>query len=222
MTYANSFDGRTISLDNTDLRYSNSTKIGDSDLVFGVTINNVPSVQDVWNTTPVWRYPFIASAGLTGPTYGTMLESFGPSAQIGAGAYVYARDLVYAELSAYGSTSTTAQNALGLSPSGSAISGLAPYWRLAIEPKWGDQSLMIGTFGMMANMIPYLTAEDRTITDKYVDMGVDAQYQWIGDVHAVTFRTSYIFENQTLDATNQLGGSDNLKNSLQSFRASLS
>ena len=222
MTYANSFDGRTISLDNTDLRYSNSTKIGDSDLVFGVTINNVPSVQDVWNTTPVWRYPFIASAGLAGPSFGTMLESFGPSAQIGAGAYVYARDLVYAEVSAYGSTSTTAQNALGLSPSGSAISGLAPYWRLAVEPKWGDHSLMIGTFGMMANMIPDLTAADRSITDKYVDIGVDAQYQWIGDIHAVTFRTSYIFENQTLDATNQLGGSDNLKNSLQSFRTSLS
>lgn len=221
-TYANSFDGSSISLDNTDLRYSNSSKIGDSDVVYGITINNVPSVQDVWNTTPVWRYPFISSQGLAGPSFGTMLESFGPSAQLGAGAYLYARDLVYAEVSAYGSTSSMAQNALGLSPSSSAISGLAPYWRLAVEPKWGDHSLMLGTFGMMANIIPDLTAADRSVTDKYVDVGVDAQYQWIGDIHAITFRTSYIYENQTLDATNQLGGSDNLKNNLQSFRTSLS
>ncbi len=221
-TYANSFDGSSISLDNTDLRYSNSSKIGDSDVVYGITINNVPSVQDVWNTTPVWRYPFISSQGLAGPSFGTMLESFGPSAQLGAGAYLYARDLVYAEVSAYGSTSSTAQNALGLSPSSSAISGLAPYWRLAVEPKWGDHSLMLGTFGMMANIIPDLTAADRSVTDKYVDVGVDAQYQWIGDVHAITFRTSYIYESQTLDATNQLGGSDNLKDNLQSFRTSLS
>ena len=221
-TSANSFDGSSISLDNTDLRYSNSSKIGDSDVVYGITINNVPSVQDVWNTTPVWRYPFISSQGLAGPSFGTMLESFGPSAQLGAGAYLYARDLVYAEVSAYGSTSSMAQNALGLSPSSSAISGLAPYWRLAVEPKWGDHSLMLGTFGMMANIIPDLTAADRSVTDKYVDVGVDAQYQWIGDIHAITFRTSYIYENQTLDATNQLGGSDNLKNNLQSFRTSLS
>ena len=74
----------------------------------------------------------------------------------------------------------------------------------------------------MANIIPDLTAADRSVTDKYVDVGVDAQYQWIGDIHAITFRTSYIYENQTLDATNQLGGSDNLKNNLQSFRTSLS
>lgn len=222
LTYANSFDGRTISLDNTDLRYTNSTKFGDNDMVYGISINNVPSVQDVWNTTPVWRYPFIASAGLAGPRFGTMLESFSPSAQLGAGAYIYVHDIVYAELSAYGSTSQTAQNAVGLSPSASAISGLAPYWRLAIEPKWGDQSLMIGTFGMMADIIPDLTAADRSATDKYLDLGVDAQYQWIGDVHAVTFRTSYIYENQTLDATFGLGGADNQKNRLQSFRSSLS
>ncbi len=30
------------------------------------------------------------------------------------------------------------------------------------------------------------------------DYGLDSQYQWIGDVHAITARASYIYERQQL------------------------
>jgi hypothetical protein len=59
-------------------------------------------------------------------------------------------------------------------------------------------------------------------TDKITDIGVDSQYQWIGDVHAITARASYIYEHQQLDASSLLGNSANLKNHLRSFKVSAS
>ena len=32
--------------------------------------------------------------------------------------------------------------------------GVQPYWRLALEPHWGDHYLMIGTFGMYGRTVP--------------------------------------------------------------------
>ena len=63
------------------------------------------------------------------------------------------------------------------------ISGAAPYYRLAAEPVWGEHSLMVGAYGMAANIIP-----NRIFgfgTDKIFDAGFDSQYQWITDQHAV-------------------------------------
>ena len=37
--------------------------------------------------------------------------------------------------------------------------------------------------------------------DKYVDVAMDAQYQYIGPIHTFTARAYYIWENQKLDAT---------------------
>ena len=51
--------GSSYFLDNTDIRYANKTKLGDMDLVYGVTANNNPTVQDPWNTTPAWSFPFV-------------------------------------------------------------------------------------------------------------------------------------------------------------------
>lgn len=217
---------RNYSLDLTDIRYADSTKfstkLGNLDLLYGVTVNNAPGVQDVWNTTPQWNFPYIKSIFALSPSAGTLIEGFGSSQTAGAGAYVFAHDLLYAELSAYSSLSPRAQTTLGLSPPNrsNTIKGLAPYWRLAIEPSWGDHSLMIGTFGMASNIAP---GRDYTIgTDKIVDVGFDAQYQWIGDVHAVTARASYVYEKQQLDATFGQGGSAGLNNNLRSFKASAS
>ena len=34
----------------------------DHELILGVTLNNNPTVQDVWNTTPAWGFPYAASS----------------------------------------------------------------------------------------------------------------------------------------------------------------
>jgi hypothetical protein len=220
-TYSNGYD-RTFSLDLTDIRYADTTKIGDIDFIYGLTANNVPGVQDVWNTTPQWNFPYIKSAFALSPAASTMLDSFGSSQTVGAGAYVFAHDMVYAEISAYSSLPPRAQTTLGVSPPSltNTIDGLAPYWRLAVEPNWGEHSLMLGTFGMHANILP-----NRVFgagTDKITDIGIDAQYQWIGDVHAITARTSYIYERQQLDTSKLLLNSANGTNHLESFKTSVS
>ena len=221
-TFTNAYT-RHISLDNTDIRYADTAKVGGLDFVYGLTVNNVPTVQDVWNTTPVWKFPYITSVFAFSPAASTMIQSFGPSQTVGAGAYVFAHDLVYAEVSGYGSLTPRAQTTLGVSPPSLTfdIDGVAPYWRVAVEPNWGDHSLMVGTFGMAANIRP-----GRTFgvgTDKLTDIGVDTQYQWIGDVHAVTVRASYIYEKQQLDATFYgLGASANPQNHLRSLNVSAS
>src|SRR6201998_2280322 len=49
-----------FSMDNTDVRYANKTKLGGKELVYGLDFNNNPTVEDLWNTTPAWGYPWVA------------------------------------------------------------------------------------------------------------------------------------------------------------------
>ena len=217
-TYATDYS-RVFGLDNTDIRYASTGAIGNLDFIYGVTVNDNPTVQDVWNTVPAWRFPYITSNFSLSPVASTMLEAFAPGQQIGAGGYVFAHDLVYAELSGYGSLTPRAQTTLG-DCCGATINGVAPYWRVAVEPNWGDNSLMVGTFGMYANLLPGgMTGFG---TDNITDIGVDSQYQWIGDVHAITARASYIYENQQLDGSFASGLSANPNNDLRSLNVSAS
>ncbi|HLH51696.1 MAG TPA: hypothetical protein VKV96_20320, partial [Roseiarcus sp.] len=220
-TYSNGYT-RAYGIDNSDVRYANSATIGSLDFIYGVTVNDNPTVQDVWNTTPVWRYPYITSQFALTPATATMLESFKPGTNAGVGFYIFAHDLVYAELSGYGALSPRTQTTFGVccgSPiegvGGSTIDGVAPYWRVAVEPNWGDNSLEVGTFGMTANIRP--GGVIGLGTDKITDIGVDSQYQYIGDIHAVTLRASYIYEKQTLGSTfYNFGASANPNNDLHS------
>jgi hypothetical protein len=201
-SYSNTV-GRNFQMDNSDVRYTDQFTIGDVDVLWGITANNRPTMQDVWNTTPVWAYPFLTSGFAPGPQAATMIESWQPLEAWGAGGYVFVNNTFYAELSAYGSPSPTLQTTMGESPVqnqlGYTISGLAPYWRLAAEPVWGEHALMVGTYGMTADILP-----NRIYgfgTDKVTDIGFDSQYQWLTDLHAVTFRANYIWEKQILDAS---------------------
>src|SRR5581483_11031471 len=49
-----------FSMDNTDIRYANKTTLGGKEFVFGLDLNNNPTVEDLWNSTPAWGFPFIA------------------------------------------------------------------------------------------------------------------------------------------------------------------
>ena len=57
------FDGvtRRFSWDNTDIRFAKSINLDGHTLLWGVTANNNPTVQDVWNTIPAWSFPYISS-----------------------------------------------------------------------------------------------------------------------------------------------------------------
>src|SRR5665213_233828 len=46
--------------DNVDVRYANTARLGNNDVTYGITVNNNPSVQDPWNTTPAWSFPYLS------------------------------------------------------------------------------------------------------------------------------------------------------------------
>jgi hypothetical protein len=196
--------GVTFSWDNTDIRYARTGVIGGTDIVVGITANNNPTVQDVWNTVPAWTFPYIASEVAPTPGASTMLQGTWAGRAGGAGAYAWIGNLVYLELTAYGALDPRTLTTLGVDPTDGSprFSGAAPYWRVAVEKTWDQHSLMVGTFGMFANVQPTIAGTPLLaypgVTDPFTDVGVDAQYQYIGDVHALTLHATYIWERQRL------------------------
>ena len=143
----------TWSWDSTDLRFANSTTIAGIPVTYGITANNNPTVQDPWNTTPAWSFPYAISPFSSG---------FGPTpivdgafaAQVGSvGTYTFINNALYLEASAYHSLSPNTLNNLGADPfNAPGRLDWSPYWRAAYEPHWGNHWLMLGTFGMIANV----------------------------------------------------------------------
>ena len=96
--------GSSWFLDNTDIRYANKFKLGETDVVYGVTANNNPTVQDPWNTTPAWSFPFVAASDALAPvpSAGTIIEGTFAGRVAGTGVYLFANDKFYLEGTAYG------------------------------------------------------------------------------------------------------------------------
>ena len=61
---------------------------------------------------------------------------------------------------------------------------------------------MFGTFGMYANQKTAGNDGPAGISDPTLDIGVDTQYQWIGEEHAVTLRAAYIWEKKKNNVEN--------------------
>src|SRR6185437_10364521 len=106
--------GRAFSWDNTDIRYARTTNLFGAETVLGVSINNNPTVTDVWNTTPAWGYPFQASGLAPSPAAATMIEGEFSRLVAGATAYAYWDRLVYVEVGAYSTLGPRMQQAFGV------------------------------------------------------------------------------------------------------------
>jgi len=217
--------GHNWTWDNTDIRYADSTRIGGVNLIYGITANNNPTVQDPWNTTPAWAFPYVAStlgAGF-GPT--TVIDGAFAAHVASVGAYGFFNDALYLEASVYTTLSPNIQNDLGTDPfDAPGLLDAAPYWRVAYEPHWGNHWLEFGTFGMYAPVHPWTmagTAITTTFpqTDNYTDVGFDTQYQYQGDNFWVTLRGVYIYELQKLNASFANGLAANPTNTLNEARA---
>jgi hypothetical protein len=195
-------------IDNTDLRgaykYSPSG-VGEPEWVFGVTLNNNPTMQDPWNSTPAWGFPYTASPLAQTPAAATLIDGGLAQQVAGLGVYALWRKTLYLEFSNY-RTANVLGNVLRAgqpydSPGGVlAVSNFNPYWRLAYMHDWGPNSIMFGTYGMIGNVYPD-NLDTTTPRDKYTDMAVDAQYQYITDVHTFTAQATYIWEKQSYDAS---------------------
>jgi hypothetical protein len=218
--------GNAWTWDNTDVRYANQTNVDGVEVAYGITANNNPTVQDLWNTTPAWTFPYAISSMAGTPAAGTIIDG-AMAAHVGSvGAYTDIGDLLYLEASAYRTLDFKTQNTLGVGPldSPGLFQSWAPYWRAAVEPHWGRNWWEFGTFGMVSSIHPWTGSGAATFpqTDHYVDYGVDSQYQYQGDEFWLTLRGSYIHETQTLNASFANGNSANAKDDLNTLRAQAS
>lgn len=210
----------SFGIDNVDIRYATHTSFAARDLLFGLTVHNNPTVQDVWNTTPAWGFPFISSEVTPGSIAGPIIDGALSQQVIGVGAYSLWGDLLYTELTAYRSAPQGKAQPLDSSAT-NTTKGVAPYWRIALQHQYSSTYLMLGTFGLASQLFP--TGITGPI-NRYTDVAFDAQVEQKVDQGALIGRVSYIHESQTLNAALAAAPptADFLKNSLETFRASAS
>ncbi|MDD5185890.1 MAG: hypothetical protein PHS84_11575 [Paludibacter sp.] len=190
MTYA---DG-SFGLDNADIRYANTTSLGSNSLLYGLSLNNNPTSQDLWNTSPAWRFPYASSSSAPSPAKSTLIESLGGQV-IGLGAYTLLNNLIFAEFSTYRSAQIGAANPPD-STNFNVIKNFIPYWRLALQHEWNNNYLELGTFGIASTQ--YLSGISGAM-DKYVDAGVDLQYERTMPFGSFSLHSSFVNENEVRD-----------------------
>ena len=215
------YDGiaKQLTWDNLDVRYAQSGKLFGKPVLFGLTVNNNPMVQDLWNSTPAWGFPF-ASSGLA-PTPAAAALADGGLAQVvmGAGGYALWDSLLYTEFDVYKGLGRDVRNALGTVPvSGSnSYGGVIPYWRIALQHDFGNHYVELGTFGLTSNVFVG-GADNLGRSDRLTDVALDATYNYTGlKDHLLTGYVTYIHEDQSLGESSFLLGA-NPKDTLDTIR----
>ncbi|MDE2417864.1 MAG: cytochrome C [Burkholderiales bacterium] len=209
--FTHSFPAAAAGMDNMDLRYADREVNANTDLVWGVSLHNNPTVQDVWNSAPAWSSPYMKT---TQGAYGdlprvTVIEN-GLSQQVaGIGGYAYLNKSFYAELASYqaprGALSFMAYPAnVGdtTNPFNNYLDGSNLYWRLAYTREWDAHNVMVGAFGFDAKVVGLdgNAVPDATVSyTRYRDVGFDAQYQYLLSPHTFTAQLRAVRE--TIDDT---------------------
>ncbi len=209
-----------IGLDNADIRYANQVSLGSNSLAYGITLNNNPTVQDVWNTIPAWGFPYSASEVAPAPAAATLLDGQLGQQVAGLGLYGYWDNHLYAEVSAYRSAVQGGAPQADESSS-NTIHGIAPYWRAYWHQQLGRRELMVGTLGMSTSLYPEGVSGLR---DRFTDVGIDAQFEIpVGEGNGgLTAHAIYMHEKQKLDGSVDLGLATNLENTLKTTRVDAS
>ncbi|HYA20908.1 MAG TPA: cytochrome C [Burkholderiales bacterium] len=211
--------------DNTDIRavykYYEPSEL-ELNYIFGFTLNNNPTVQDVWNSTPAFGFPFTTSPVAPTPGAATLIDGGLAQQVAGYGVYAYLKKTLYVEFSLY----QTADGMLswmrhGQDPSSEArLQGVNPYYRVALTHDWGPHSAMIGAYGINARV--YADNNNPSAgTNRFVDNAFDAQYQYITNPHVVTSQFTFIYETQHQDANFASGAASNPTDVLKTWKAKL-
>ncbi|HET9123145.1 MAG TPA: hypothetical protein VFN52_06595 [Acidiferrobacteraceae bacterium] len=196
-----------FSLDNTDIRYANHLTLGGKDTIYGLTLNNNPTVEDPWNDTPAWGFPWASPDTAVGSAGSAIIDGTLAQSVAGIGAYSLWNNAWYGNVSVYRSSTAGVSQPL---PQAGAIDGVAPYWRLAWQHQFDASYLEIGTFGIHAAFNGGLLGLGQAgMDDRYTDVALDTQYERpVGSnllsVHAVVIR-----ERQSLASSAAAGLAQN-------------
>jgi hypothetical protein len=190
-----------FSWDNTDVRYANTTTLFGKSLNYGVGFNNNPTVEDLWNSTPAWGFPFTGSNVAPGPTAGALINGGLAQDVAGVGAYGMWNEHFYLAGTIYRSEHIGAAQPNNGTGFGINIRGVAPYWRVAYQTVKGNNSLEVGAYGIHVKSTPNAVTGPE---DSFTDWAADFQYdltipRFNNDV--LSFRGTYIRENSSLVGT---------------------
>src|SRR5438445_8587785 len=190
-----------FSMDNTDIRYANKTTIGGKELVFGLNLNNNPTVEDLWNSTLAWGFPFGSSNSAPSPSATAIVNGSLAQDVAGFGGYTMWNDHLYLAGTLYRSEHIGGSQPNPGTGFGFNVRGIAPYWRLAWQSSTANNNFEIGTYGMHVKSSPNAVTG---LMDGYTDRAFDFQYdrtipRWKNDV--LSFRGTYIRENSSLVAS---------------------
>ena len=214
-------------LDNTDLRpYTTVFDLGGKDLRVGTTVNNVVTVQDPYNTTFAWGFPYIVSGLALQPAANPILAAGFAQSALGYTAYAWYDSKLYLEGGAYSTLSSWALGRIGNPYGIGSTTSPAPYLRAAYEWQWGKSAAHVGALFMHADVSPTVdtfATSNAAGNDHYTDYAVDAGYQFLGDgTHVVTFQSIFTHEEQNLRGSAALAGVDGTKYNLNQLRANAS
>ena len=213
VTYSHASDH--FGMDNTDLRYANQTTVGGKTFDYGITLNNNPTVEDLWNSTPVWGFPYTSSGARVGPIATPLIIGALGQDVAGIGGYSMWNNHLYTAATVY--RSEHAGGSTPLTGTGHAynISGVAPYWRAAWQQSWGANYLEVGTYGIGVNSHPgALTGP----VDRYLDPSVDFQYERPFGANLLDAHGTWTHESSNLGATFTAGGASTLHHTLNTFK----
>ncbi len=216
--------GRSVSLAMADIRIADHATIKGNALTYGLTFNNAPTMSDFWMTTPAWMYPYTQSSVAVKPAAQPWLQALMAGANTaGATAYVMINNHLYLEAGGYTSQSQNMAQGLGVWNAGSQSSGAqgglidggAPYWRMFLQHSIGPHTMMIGTYGLAAKVIPYYT--NGVGTNSFVEYNADANYSYMmNDNNMLMAMVKYTHDSMKLGASQSQGWASNASNNLDS------
>lgn len=207
-----------FSWDNTDVRYANRTTFAGKDLAYGFTFNNNPTVEDLWNNTPAWGFPWVAPDQTPAPMAGTLIDGGLAQDVAGLGAYAMWNSHLYGAAALYrsehiGNPQPNTGEGFDIN-----IRGAAPYWRLAWQQTMGNNYLEVGTYGMHVATSPGAIVGPE---DYFTDVAADVQYERILpklNNNTISIHTTYIHESSNLLATFEAGGASFPQHDLNTYK----
>lgn len=216
--------GQSVSLAMADIRVADHATIQGNEITYGLTVNNSPTMSDFWMTTPAWMYPYTQSSMTIHPAAQPWLQALMEGANTaGSTAYMMINNHLYLEAGGYTSQSKEMANGLGVWKNGSQctepqcglIDGGAPYWRMFLQHSVGAHTMMIGTYGMAANVIPYYNMGMGA--NYYVEYNADANYSYMmDDSNMLMAMVKYTHDSMNMGASQVQEFSSNNSNYLDS------
>jgi len=189
----------SMHLDNTSLRFATQGSLAGQPTTFGLSLNNNPTLQDLWNSTPAWGFPYVGSAVAPSPAGFTLIDGTLAQEVAGLSGYLYWNNALYAEVGGYRSSPVGTVQPFDSTASG-VIDGVAPYWRLAFTKAFGDNYLEVGTYGMYAQRQPGSFAPGGA-TDTYTDLAADFEYLRPFGHDELTITGTWIHESRSMSAS---------------------